>query len=406
MRVCVLVSAMAAAATVFQGCDCGGPRLHVDPCDVDPTQCPIVEVPDAAVEVDAGQPDAGEPECTDVGAVSGRVCAPDQRTWVNGARVYVDAIDCNGHLTHRETTSSADGTFTLDGVPAKNVTVRVALGAFTQDTPVSVRQGSTTAIPENQLCVAQKTVRIAVVTGSGDKIEDLLTSLNLQYTLFGGDTSTWTSQAEPFLSDLEQLKQFDLVFIDCAAAKKSGTTIDLGSNADLITENLNKYVHQGGSLYSSDWGLVFTVAASPTHFTFATQSNAPVTNPFDASALMGYAPQTVTASVKDRALAQFLGKDTLSIAFPKQSGANSLHWGLLKAAPGAQVLVSASSVRTCSDKSCSSPGGSRASVPLAIRARVLPVGQKGGNVVYTSFHNVAQDGGDVAQVLKYLVLNL
>jgi hypothetical protein len=29
-----------------------------------------------------------------------------------------------------------------------------------------------------------------------------------------------------------------------------------------------------------------------------------------------------------------------------------------------------------------------------------------GSVVYTSFHNVAQTGTDVAQVLKYLVLNL
>jgi hypothetical protein len=388
---------------IFGGCDCSPPKLRTpDPCDLDPMSCEDAGPP----PVDAGEPDAGEPPCTDVGAVTGRVCAPDLQTWVNGATVSVDAIDCNGHIVHHETVTAADGSFTLSDLPAKAVTVRAALGAFTQDTPVTVRAGASTAIPDNQLCVAQKAVRIAVVTGAGDKIEDLLTTLKLNFTLIGGDTSTWSTQGEPFLADLAQLKQYDLVFIDCAAAKKSGTTIDLGPNAARITQNLHDYVLQGGSVYSSDWGLLFTLAASPGSFTFATQTGSTVANPLDASGLMGFAPQTVSATVRDMALAQFLGKATLSITFPRQAGANSLHWGLLAAVPGAQVLVSANAVQTCADKACGSAGSSRSNVPLAARVRLLPAGQKGGNVVYTSFHNVAQSGDDVAQVLKYLVLNL
>jgi len=408
------LSLLVPAVLFASGCNCGSSRLtnSRDVCELTPELCDAgITLPppeDSGViepVVDSGVPDAGQP-CTDLGAVSGRVCAPDQMTWVNGATVSVDATDCHGQSVHLETTSAADGAFSLRDVPPGNWSVHASLGAFTQDTPVTVRTNATTAIPDNQLCVAQRTVRIAVVTGSGDKIEDLLGSLNLQYTLIGGDSSTWTTQAEPFLSNLTQMKQYDLIFIDCAAAKSSGTTIDLGASAATIESNLAAYVRQGGSVYSSDWGLLFTLAASPTAVSYATQGGAAISNPLDARVLMGYAPQTVTATVRDAALAQFLGKSSLSIAFPKQVGANSLHWGLMSATQNAQVLVSAPSVITCPNTTCSSPGSTRANVPLAVRVRMLPAGQRGGNVVYTSFHNVAQTGTDVAQVLKYLVLNL
>ena len=376
-------------------CSCGVTPLRnvLDPCEAQPDLC-----------VDAGSPPAAASVCGDEGSVTGRVCAPDQATWLNGATVSIDGTDCHGQPQHLEATSSADGTFTLGNVPPGDWAVKAVLGAFTQETPVTVRARSATAIPDNQLCVAQKAVRIAVVTGSGDKIEDLLASLRLQVTLFGGDSSTWTSQAEPFLSDLAQLKQYDLVFIDCAAAKASGTVINLGPNATHIEENLRAYVQQGGSVYSSDWALLFTLAAAPSAFSYATQGGAVVNTPFDAKALRGYAPQTVTAQVNDPGLAQFLGKTSLSISFPKQNGANSLHWGLLASTTG-EVLVSANGVITCGDSACSTAGAMRSSVPLAVRVRAGTAGH-GGNVVYTSFHNVAQSGNDVAQVLKYLVLNL
>ena len=392
------VTFIAAFLICLTGCDCGTPNLqHVPPlCELNPAAC-----------VDAGLPpvDAGLDPCTDQGAVTGRVCAPDLATWLNGATVALDGTDCHGQPAHVETISSADGTFTLSGAPPGDWTIKATLGAFSQATPVAVRAGASTAIPDNQLCVAQKTVRIAVVTGAGDRIEDLLTSLRLQFTVFRGDSSTWTTEAEPFLSDLNALKQYDLVFIDCAAAKSSGTTIDLGPNAARIQQNLLAYVQQGGSVYGSDWALIFSLAAAPTGITFATSGGAAVASPFNATVLKGYAPQTVSARVDDAGLAQFLGKATLSITFPKQTGANSLHWGLMASTTG-QVLVSAASVVTCPDTACATAGPNRSNVPLAVRVRKGQAGVRGGNVVYTSFHNVAQSGTDVAQVLKYLVLNL
>jgi hypothetical protein len=387
-----------AASVVLSACQCGGARLIgvPDQCEVDPASC------------DAGviEPDAGQPACTDHGTITGRVCAPDLMTFLNGATVSVDAIDCTGASVHLTATTSADGSFTLTNVPpGTSLVVHATLGAFSQDTPVSVAANATTAIPDNQLCVAQKAVRIAVVTGSGDKIENLLDLLHLQYTRYGGDSSTWTTQAEPFLADLTQMKQYDLIFVDCAAAHTS-STIDLGSSHAAISANLHQYVLAGGSVYASDWALLFALEAAPSALVYPTNNGQVLGNPLDTKELMGFAPQTLNASVPDAALAQFLGKSSLSIAFPKQSGANSLHWGLLSAAPGAEVLVSANTVQACKDTTCAMSGSTLTNVPLAVRVRLLPAGQKGGNVVYTSFHNIAQNGTDVQQVLKYLVLNL
>jgi hypothetical protein len=50
--------------------------------------------------------------------------------------------------------------------------------------------------------------------------------------------------------------------------------------------------------------------------------------------------------------------------------------------------------------------GFRDGVPLAVKVKVTGADMHGGQVLYTSFHNIAQVGPDVAQMLKYLVLSL
>jgi hypothetical protein len=75
---------------------------------------------------------------------------------------------------------------------------------------------------------------------------------------------------------------------------------------------------------------------------------------------------------------------------------------------GVQVLVEAPMVQLCSasDTSCNSAGMTATSVPLAVQIKMTPASERGGRVVYTSFHNIAQSGNDVAQILKYLILHL
>jgi hypothetical protein len=205
------------------------------------------------------------------------------------------------------------------------------------------------------------------------------------------------------------MKTYDIIFFDCAAAKASNSIIDLGSQGGQIHQNLKDYVAQGGSVYASDWALVFPYYAAPGALEFLTNGGQAVSTPFATKYLMGYAPQTVSATVADPDLATFLGKSTVSIDFPKQSGASSLHWGLMQnVGPGAQVLVQAATVQACEtmDTGCTSAGMTVTSIPLAVQMKMTPSDQHGGRVVYTSFHNIAQSGSDVAQILKYLVLHL
>jgi len=132
-----------ALAFSLSGCNCGKVRLdESDACALNPDACS-----DGGVILAS---DAG-PQACDVGAISGRVCAPDQQTWVNGATVSVSATDCNGQPVVVRATSAADGSFSLSGVPVGSWQVHATLGAFTQDTPVAVTANATTAIPDNQL---------------------------------------------------------------------------------------------------------------------------------------------------------------------------------------------------------------------------------------------------------------
>jgi hypothetical protein len=135
-----------------------------------------------------------------------------------------------------------------------------------------------------------------------------------------------------------------------------------------------------------------------------------VTIPFATNQLEGYAPQTVMASVVDSALSNALQKATVSIAFPDQSGARSSHWGLLGASGGSARVLVAAEVSTCDPMAMYCDGramaGPMVMAPLAIAFKLTPMGQKGGNVFYTSFHNIAQSGNDVANILKYIVFHL
>lgn len=403
-RVTSLVLASLVLASIATSCNCGGRGLvRREDCDFNPELCDA-GVPDAGPDDAGTPPDAGP--CPATGTITGRVCAPDQRTWVNGAAVTIDATDCHGQPVQVKTTSQANGYFTLPDVPAGAWTLHATLGAFSQDTAVKVTEGTTTSVPENQLCVEQKTVKIAVVTGFGDHIEDLLDQLNLDYTLIAGDTNGWKTEGSAFFSNLDEMKKYDLIFIDCAAARGAGTTISFGPASSKIRSNLAAYVQAGGSIYGSDWALLFAVYAAPGSFSFYTYSGNNITDPLETTQLMGYAPQTVSAQILDSNLSAFLGKSTVPITFPKQSGAMSLHWGLMKQVAGAQVLASASQVISCNSTQCNTEGNRRNDVPLAVRVKVTPAGTRGGNVVYTSFHNGGQAGNDVAQILKYLVLNL
>src|SRR5690349_17047876 len=96
--------AVALAVLSVWSCNCGHPKLvdvedppmpPVKTCETDPSLCPTKPL----CETDPSQCEPAKP-----GAISGRVCAGDGRTWLNGATVWVAPTSDGMRIT---TTSDA-----------------------------------------------------------------------------------------------------------------------------------------------------------------------------------------------------------------------------------------------------------------------------------------------------------
>lgn len=397
-----------------RGSDAGSTATSSDAAVIDPSDDAAASIDSglddrASITLDARVPSDGGPNmCTDAGAISGRVCAPAEREWVAGAIVSVEAIDCNGVRVTITATSGPDGSFRLENVPSGAWTVKAVAGAFSQTYQVTVSEGREEIIPVDALCVQQDVVRVAVITGFGDRIENLLTNVGIQFDTFDGNAG-WSTSAAPFLSDPLQLERYDLIFIDCAAATNL-YTVDLGPSATLIVDNLRRYVMNGGSLYASDWAVTFLALAFPSIVRPDLRNVNMVTSPFEATELSGYAPQTIMAQVTDPSLARAIGASTVPITFPDATGARSGNWGLLDlAGTQATVLVEGQAI-TCSQGAvvcnAQSAPGPTVTAPLAIKFKLTPATERGGNVFYTAFHNIAQTGTGVADILRWIVFRL
>src|SRR6185369_4934856 len=133
-----------------------------------------------------------------VGTITGTVYAPNGTDPIPSANVYVLATpvaklslaavnvwDPSGAST--KTTTAADGTFTLENVPAGATTVYIIKGFFkkafvanvTPDTSTRILDSLTTLPATTDIASGIGIPKIAVVRGAWDKIEDVLAKLGL-----------------------------------------------------------------------------------------------------------------------------------------------------------------------------------------------------------------------------------
>lgn len=318
-----------------------------------------------------------------VGSVKGLVCAPNQKTAIPDALVWIDTVDCNGNPIHIEVKSSATGEFILQNVPCGMQTIKQKKGSFSHQFSVFIEQNM-----ENNLegkidrCFEGNAAKIAVITGDWDKIEYILYKLGFKYDLYELYSQKWEwggewggSEAYWFLKDLSKMKKYDVIFINCGQP-----WVDIMSSMPEFTQNIIDFVNGGGSLYASDWAYPVIEWPWPDAIDFYgdDKSSAP-------QILQGN--QVVEADILDPTLAQYLGKSKVKIKY----GLGPLV--AVESAGAGTVVHIQGPVKQFNNKV----------MPLMMSFVPQP---DAGRVVYPNFHNDEQITQEIAVILNYLVFLL
>lgn len=309
----------------------------------------------------------GPEKCCGEGKVCGYACTPSG-TWVGGAHVWVETIDCSGKMVKLETYTDSSGNYCLDHVPDGNQVVHVEKGQFSTSYTIQIKDGETIKaqdiVSNEELCFPKAKVKIAVVTGEWDTIQNIIAKLGFAYDQYDGQ---WNYQeAVGLLSNLSKMKEYDIIFFNCGA----NHDVIISSNPT-ITSNIQKYVQGGGSIYASDWAFVYVEYPFPSYIDYAGKIGASGTR---------------NGTVVDGALVQALGKNKVAINYNL----------------GAWVVVQGVSGQTVKHIIGPTPevGGDQ---PWMMSFIPFP---GGGKVLYTSFHNEQQLTLDMQKILEALVFVL
>lgn len=195
-------------------------------------------------------------------------------------------------------------------------------------------------------------LRLGVTPPSFDNMGRLLMQL--------GDGYKYASIDNEELYDVVRLSSFDVVFLTCA----SSPSVD-----SRAASGIRRYVEQGGTLYASDLRYDLLRAAFPA---YALKSQ-----------VWAGIPQMINAKVKDKALSQLIGS---SIPLHFESGG----WK--------PAAFDKFKVKVLIEGPYHSELGKPFTAPLLVKFR-----HQKGTVIFTSFHNAAQNSELERKLLEYLV---
>jgi hypothetical protein len=374
----------------------------------------------------------------ELGHDHGKLLAPDGVTPLANALVYVEgsAISLNGRpmplgvpapgvcgtppqASWSYTCSASDGTFTWDGkIPAAAKLVAVK-GAFKIEQTLSASSGT---VALGNLLVPAGATRMAVVTGTFDRVQDVLAKLGFGTAGASGQLTLGTEQFDLYSGDSSlpsSYKAFEALFQDADSSGKADifnyaiVFLNCGVDEALASDParlqiLRDYVNQGGRLYVSDLAYDFVEHAFPGYIDFQGSDGTPAATAeaMDAAQL-GFSDITSDATL-DPALSAWLGGVTCG------SGASCLNAngtakieGFLS---GWAVMVGAHA---------NAPSSVRVWVngPVTFENQDTPVPRPltvafsvgSGRVTYTSYHNEpfnATGFVPVERILQFLVFEL
>lgn len=313
-------------------------------------------------------------------AIKGRVCDPLGEGWVVGAYVYT-TFDSDGdgeHDSRVEDSTDIEGRFHLTGLPSgRDYMIYVIKGSFELTFDVTLPTG-TYEIPEDEC--ALEPPNIAVITGDYDHIEDIITSMGLEYTEYRGTYGS--PEYLNFLRDPVAMAEFDIIFMNCGISQDWYYTA-----RDEVRNNIRTFVENGGSIYTSDWAYYFVELPFPAKLTFYGNDN------IIGDAKVG-ASGTVIANVVDPIMEAIMGSSTAEINFDLDL------WVVLESVgPDVEVMLEGRVSVT------DGWGGSSGSIPNAPIAARFGFGE--GRVIYTAFHNEhAATTIDMTDILEEIILSL
>lgn len=269
------LSAMACAVALLSGC--GGGSDAVDA----PTPAPP---PPAAASV----------------AISGKLTAPDGATPIANALVYVEgsmvavagdsvkaAEACGTPPTASwaSACTSATGAFAITAAVPAGAKLVAVKGAFRQETVLTLPASGPLDLGTVSLKPASG-AKLAVVTGSFDRIQDVLAKLGYgqlengqlklgteAFALFDGNSSLPANykQFSALLADADgdgkaDIHNYSVVFLNCGLDDDA-----LQTPANVAV--LRNYVLGGGRVYASDWASDFVEQTFPDYIDFHGSDN-------------------------------------------------------------------------------------------------------------------------------------
>lgn len=361
------------------------PGIDVPPASDTPSPADVPRPPDVPSPPDVPQP----PSCG-YGDVIGVVCSPSGTVYINDALVYVETIDCQGQPIRVETASDANGEYTLTGVPSGHQTVEIRKGSFQHSFEVDVRPGQVNDLRGTlaKLCFGARAARIAVVSGTYDTIQEILDTLGVEYDLILDDPPLFfgSSAAADFLMDGDRLSEYHILFLNCS--EWAWMNLHVYGDANLIGQNLSAFVHNGGSIYASDWAFAFVERPWPGTIDFHGNDASEYDSKVGQMGLF-------TGTVRDQSLATFLGKEEVDINF------DLLHWVAMDSVAASATVHIEGAVNGISPDGTSE--FNLGVIPLMVSFQPYPLG---GRVLFTSFHNEQQATTDMGNILNFLVFNL
>jgi len=257
------------------------------------------------------------------GSIEGYTIAADGVTPIAGARVWT-----TGSIY--ETSTDTNGYFKLSAPPGtKNVYVQK--GNFSavlssiifiegQTTPVGDQDKKIYLDPNKAQPGIQVTIgKMAVVTGSWDRIQDVLAKLGYgsadattgelilgteQFDLYDGDYTLNDASYKNFdalVTSPEAMSQYKVIFINC------GNDYESLLNDSTVVGNIKNFVNAGGSLYVTDLSYDFVEQVFPEFIDFYGSDATPAANPETIDeAQVGTSGISVDATVLDDTLKTWL----------------------------------------------------------------------------------------------------